>query len=286
MRLARTPRYAALLIGTLAASHASAASPSDYARAVALASSPTARRLIFDDAFNGPAGGLPRGSTWQAVTGGNGWGNRELEYYTSRLANVGLDGKGHLVITARREPYTADGVSGSYTSARLQTKGRFQTTYGELLARIKLPAGQGLWPAFWALGSDFSKVGWPAAGEIDIMEELGSDPFTVYGAIHGPSRTARDGFSMPVAGHSRASLASGFHVYGVTWSRDAVSFTLDGVAYAARTKASLRAGDRWVFNTPFYLLLNVAVGGVWPGSPNRSTPFPARMLVDWVRIYS
>jgi beta-glucanase (GH16 family) len=244
-------------------------------------------RLVWSDDFNGPAGGPPDPTRWQAVSGGNGWGNNELEYYTSRTANVSLDGAGHLAIIARRETYAgADGVTRNYTSARIQTKGLFQTRYGTIEARIRLPVGKGLWPAFWMLGSNIDAVSWPACGEIDVMENIGSDPFTAHGTIHGPddSTGAAYGLGAPVSSHT--SLAGGFHVYGITWSAKAISFSLDGVTYETRTPSSLSGGQQWVFNQPFYLLLNLAVGGTMPGSPNGSTQFPASLLVDWVRVYN
>lgn len=244
-------------------------------------------QLIFSDEFNGPAGASPDPSKWDLEVGGSGWGNDELEYYTTRDANVALDGKGHLAITARREEYVgANGVARDYTSGRLQTKGLFATTYGLLEARIKLPAGQGLWPAFWALGSDIDAVGWPACGEIDVMESLGSDPFTLFGSIHGPEPGAIDGYRYTAVKRSSVSLADAFNVYGVEWSPEEIVFTFDGVPYSVRTPASLSGGQQWVFDKPFYLLLNLAVGGNWPGAPSASTRFPATMLVDWVRVYS
>jgi beta-glucanase (GH16 family) len=242
--------------------------------------------LIWSDEFNGPAGASPDPTKWSVQTGGDGWGNNELEYYTAQASNVALDGRGHLAITARRENYTGGGVTREYTSARLQTKGLFATTYGRIEAKIKLPAGPGLWPAFWALGSDIDSVGWPGSGEIDTMESLGSDPFTLYGSIHGPEPGSLKGYHLTTPEHSAVSLASRFHDFGVEWSPSAITFTLDGVPYSTVTPASLSAGQQWVFNKPFYLLLNLAVGGDWPGSPQASTPFPATMLVDWVRVYS
>lgn len=245
-------------------------------------------RLIFEDNFTGLAGQPPDSSKWQPVTGGDGWGNQELEYYTSRPANVALDGAGHLAITAHAETYTGpDLVTRDYTSARLQTMGLFATTYGEVEARIKVPSALGLWPAFWALGSDISTVGWPACGEIDVMENLGNDPFTMYGSVHGPTTSGgAPGYGITAATRSPVSLAVGFHVYGVTWSPGALVFTLDGVPYATQTPATLGANRHWVFNKPFFLLLNLAVGGTWPGAPDATTAFPATMLVDWVRAYA
>ena len=241
----------------------------------------------WSDEFNGPAGAGPNPGKWSFATGGEGWGNEELESYTSRPVNAELDGQGHLAITARAETYTgADGVTRSYTAARLQTKGLYAITYGRIEARIKLPAGRGLWPAFWALGNDIGSVGWPNSGEIDVMESLGNEPFTLYGSIHGPELGSPDGYGLTTPHRSSVSLASGFHVYGVEWSPGVIVFTFDGIPYATQTPASLSAGQQWVFNKPFFLLLNLAVGGSWPGAPDSSTSFPATMLVDWVRVYS
>jgi beta-glucanase (GH16 family) len=250
----------------------------------ARASSPD--QLVWSDEFNGPAGASPDTTKWTFDRGGGGWGNNELEYYTSRPTNVALDGQGHLAITARREPYSGHGVTREYTSARLQTLGLFATTYGQIDARIKLPAGRGLWPAFWAVGSNVENIGWPNAGEIDIMESLGNEPFTLYGSIHGPELGAPTGYKFTTPHRSASSLAGGFHTYGIEWSPGAIVFTFEGIPYATRTPASLPSGGRWVFDKPFFLLLNLAVGGNWPGAPNASTPFPATMLVDWVRVYS
>jgi beta-glucanase (GH16 family) len=243
--------------------------------------------LIWADEFRGQAGTSPDPAKWSFDTGGNGWGNEELEYYTARRSNAALDGHGDLVITARAETYTGnDHVSRSYTSARLKTAGRFATRYGRIEARIRLPEGRGLWPAFWALGSDIESVGWPASGEIDMMESLGDEPFTLYGSIHGPQLGQPRGYALTAPMTSSSSLASNFHIYGVDWSPNAIVFTFDGKPYATRTPASLSAGQSWVFNKPFFLLLNLAVGGDWPGPPGPSTPFPAQMVVNWVRVYS
>ncbi|HZU39404.1 MAG TPA: glycoside hydrolase family 16 protein, partial [Solirubrobacteraceae bacterium] len=247
-----------------------------------------APRLLWSDEFGGPAGTAPDPSKWQAMTGGNGWGNGELEYYTARTSNAFLDGAGDLAITARKETYTGpDGVTRQYTSARLQTLGLFQARYGEVEARIKLPAGQGLWPAFWALGTNIDTAGWPQCGEIDVMENLGSDPFDYYASLHGPAAGgSQSEFGLTTEVHSPTSLAGAFHVYGIRWSPNRIVFTLDGVPRATETPASLAPGQQWVFNRPFFLLLNLAVGGNWPGAPNAGTPWPATMLVDWVRVYS
>jgi beta-glucanase (GH16 family) len=230
--------------------------------------------LVWHDEFSGRAGSRPDPSRWEIETGPR---NGTLQQYTSKPSNVSLDGHGDLVISAQRES------AGAYTSGEIQTEGRFQTQYGRLEARIKLPSGDGLWPAFWAMGSDFSEVGWPQSGEIDVMENFGNNPFKITGSIHGPWRTPH-GYAVVSDGFSPVSLANAFHVYGAIWSPDRITFTLDGRRYASVTPASLSPGQQWVFDKPFFLILNLAVGGRWSGPPAR-TRFPATMVVDWVRVY-
>lgn len=244
------------------------------------------RRLIWDDEFNAPAGAPPDPRKWQAVTGGD-WGQGELQHYTSGARNASLDGAGHLAITARRQASGAgSAVTDYYTSARLQTNGRFQFRYGRVEARIKVPTGAGLWSAFWAVGSDINRVPWPNPGEIDIMENLGRNPFGFIGAIHGPAQGASRGYQHIASQSSGSSLADAFHVYGVVWTPREIDFTFDGRPYAREAAASLPRGQRWEFDKPFFLILNLAVGGGWPGPPARATRFPATMLVDWVRVYA
>jgi hypothetical protein len=233
-------------------------------------------RVTSVDEFRGPAGARPDPGTWTYDVGMTGWGNDELETYTRRRANSALDGRGHLAIVARR-------TAVAYTSARLKTAGRFTSRYGGLQARIRVPAGQGLWPAFWALGSDLPHVGWPASGELDVMEVIGSATSTLHGSIHGPARGG-DRYSFGPTVTAAEPLDRDFHVYGVLWLPDAIQFELDGRPYGSVVRADLAAGRRWVFDHPFFLLLNLAVGGEWPGSPDGTTRFPATMLVDWVRL--
>ena len=230
--------------------------------------------LLWDDEFSGKAGSRPNPARWELETGPR---DGMLQQYTGRSANVSVDGHGHLVITARRT------ASGGYTSGAIQTEGRFDTRYGKLEARIKLPSGQGLWPAFWALGSNYSQVGWPQSGEIDMMENFGNDPFEITGSIHGPWRT-KHGYAVHRDERSRSSLAGGFHIYGVIWRPNAITFTLDGRAYATVTPRTLAPGQQWVFNKPFFLILNLAITDQWAGSPSQ-TRFPMSMQVDWVRVY-
>jgi beta-glucanase (GH16 family) len=246
-----------------------------------------ASHLIWSDEFNGPAGSSPDPNNWNFDTGGKGWGNEELESYTSSPQNSALDGKGDLVITARDERYTGtDGIARQYTSARLQTRHKFQFQYGLIEARIQVPAGKGLWPSFWLLGNEGydSATAWPDCGEIDAMEVLGSEPNIVYGTLHAPWPWAsKDG----VGGKAQSStpLSAGFHIYGVEWAPERISFLLDGVVYKTITPSDLPPGAAWPFDHPYFLLLNLAVGGDWPGSPNASTQFPAHMTVDWVRVW-
>jgi beta-glucanase (GH16 family) len=175
-------------------------------------------------------------------------------------------------------------ASGGFTSARIKTQGKFAVEYGKVEARMKIPRGQGLWPAFWMLGGDIATAGWPKCGEIDIMENIGKEPSIVHGTVHGPGYSGKDGISSQFSLKSGRRLSDRYHVYGVEWAPDSIRFLLDGKAYATVTPASLPRGAHWVYDRPFFLLLNVAVGGAWPGNPDHTTVFPQTMLVDWVRV--
>jgi beta-glucanase (GH16 family) len=242
-------------------------------------------RLTWSDEFNGPNGSGVDSSKWVVEVGGKGWGNQELEYYTSRRENAHIQ-DGNLVIEARRENYTgADGVSRNYTSARLKTAGKFSQAYGRFEARIKLPVGQGMWAAFWMLGDDTEKARWPAGGEIDIMENIGKEPSIVHGSIHGPGFTGSGGIEAPYTLPAARRFANDFHVFAVEWEPSVIRFYVDDDLYVTRSRSDLRPGWKWVFDHPFFLLLNVAVGGDWPGNPDAATVFPQTMLVDYVRVY-
>jgi len=241
--------------------------------------------LTWSAEFNGPNGSPPDPNKWVLATGGDGWGNNELQYYTTQTRNVRLE-DGNLIIEAFREPYTGpDGIHQDYTSGRLQTAGRFSQRYGRFEARIKVPSGQGLWPAFSMLGDNFSAIGWPACGEIDIMENVGSEPATIHGSMHGPGYSGAApltaSYKLP-----QGRFSDAFHIFAVEWEPQVVRFFVDGELYATRTPADLPPGDPWVFDHPFFLVLNLAVGGNLPGSPPESTVLPQRMLVDYVRVYS
>jgi beta-glucanase (GH16 family) len=241
--------------------------------------------LTWSDEFNGPEGSPVDASKWVTETGGNGWGNDELEYYTNRLQNA-YQHEGNLVIKVLQEKYTgADGVSRNYTSARLKTLGTFEQTYGRFEARIKIPRGQGILPAFWMLGNDIDKSGWPACGEIDIMENIGKEPAMVHGTIHGPGYSGAEGIGSPYSISDGKAVADDYRVFAVEWEPSAIRFYVDEHLYATRTPADLPKGTKWVYDHPFFLLLNVAVGGGWPGSPDATSTFPQEMLVDYVRVY-
>jgi beta-glucanase (GH16 family) len=241
--------------------------------------------LAWSDEFDAPDGSAPDPKKWTVETGGDGWGNKELEYYTARRTNSRVE-KGNLIIESRQEQFTGpDGVTREYTSARLKTEKLFTQKYGKFEARIRIPKGRGMWPAFWMLGDDFHATGWPACGEIDIMENVGSEPAKIHGTIHGPGYSGDDSLGAPYALPS-GNIADDFHLFGVEWEPKEIRFYVDGHLYETRTPADLPAGARWVFDHPFYLILNVAVGGGWPGNPDASTKFPQEMLVDYVRVYS
>jgi len=243
---------------------------------------------IWHDEFDGPAGASFDRAKWVADTGGHGFGNQERQFYTTRTENVVLDGDGHLVITARAEPPSSNyqcwyGRCG-YTSTRLKTKGLFAQTYGRFEARIRVPRGQGIWPAFWMLGDDIDSVGWPQCGEIDIMEHIGRQPTIAHGTLHGPGYSSANGISRADT-LALGGYADDFHIFAVSWQPNEIRWFVDGRQYHRMTPADLPSGTRWVFDHPFFMLLNLAVGGAWPGDPDASTTFPQQMIVDYVRAY-
>ena len=244
--------------------------------------------LVWSDEFDGPAGSSFDHTKWTAETGGSGWGNQEREFYTTRTENIALDGNGHLVITALAEPANTSDTcwygSCRYTSARIKTAGLFSQAYGRFEARIRIPRGQGLWPAFWMLGDNIDTVGWPKSGEVDIMENIGKEPSIIHGTMHGPGYSGASGIGGPY--HlSSGAFADDYHVYAVEWDRAGITWLVDDQPYFSTSLGSIPAGTTWVFDHPFFILLNVAVGGAWPGDPDASTTFPQTMLVDYVRVY-
>lgn len=230
--------------------------------------------LAWSDEFDGTSLNT---SNWTAEigTGNSGWGNNELQYYTNRPQNLQVTG-GNLVITALKESYNGS----SYTSARIKTQGKKSFTYGKIEARIKLPSGQGLWPAFWMLGTniDVPGVGWPKCGETDIMERVNNNAF-VNGTVHWDANGQAD------YGQISGNLDfSQYHVYSIEWDAKYIRWFVDGNQFN-EFYIENGTGNTEEFQKPSFLLLNLAVGGNWPGSPNAATPFPAQMLVDYVRVY-
>ncbi|MCM2423663.1 glycoside hydrolase family 16 protein [Streptomyces sp. RKAG293] len=247
--------------------------------------SPAAAAATFTDDFNGAAGSAVDSSKWGYETGDN-VNNHEREYYTSGNHNAALDGQGNLVITARKENpanYQCWYGTCQYTSARLSTPTKFTQAYGHFETRMKLPRGQGMWPAFWMLGNDIGTAGWPGSGEIDIMENVGFEPGSVHGTIHGPGYSGAGGIGAGYTLPGGQSFSDAFHTFAVDWAPNSIKWSVDGNVYETRTPADLN-GNRWVFDHPFYLLLNLAVGGDWPGDPNSGTTFPQQLVVDYVHV--
>jgi beta-glucanase (GH16 family) len=242
------------------------------------ASGYTDMTLVWSDEFNGKT---LNASNWTNETGGGGWGNNELEYYTNSVKNTFLTG-GCLVIEARKETIGTN----DYTSARIISKDKKTFTYGRIDMRAKLPKGQGLWPALWMLGNNISQTGfaWPACGEIDIMELLGQNSQMVYGTAHwgiAGQGSIHHGGSYSL---SSGDFSSSFHVFSLEWDAGKLTFLVDDVSYYTVNKADVIEGT-YPFDKPFFFIMNVAVGGNWPGNPNSSTIFPQRMFVDYVRVF-
>lgn len=241
-------------------------------------------KLTWHDEFDRTGVNLPDPSKWVPEIGGGGFGNNELEYYTPRLENS-REENGLLTITAAKEVYSgADGIKRSYTSSRLKTKTLFSQAYGRFEARIKLPGGKGIWPAFWLLGDDIGKVGWPACGEIDIMESIG-DATTAYGTLHGPGYSGASGIQSKYVLTGQKPFQDDFHLFAIEWDPKTIRFFVDDVMYSSKTSRDLPPKTKWVFDHPFFIILNLAVGGNWPGSPDANTVFPQMMRIDYVRVY-
>ncbi len=262
------------------------------AGAVTVAAEPVAAppgyKMVWHDEFAGALHSAPDARFWNHETGANGWGNQELQNYVSDVEHAQIvadpdatDGKALQILASSEGP-------GKFTSARLQTFGKAMFQYGYFEARIRIPYGQGIWPAFWLLGADLfiSKVGWPGCGEIDIMENIGKKDWwgKNEGSLHGPGYNA--GGSL----HAYSTLPEGkyfkdaYHTFAILWSRESVAFSVDGKVYETRTPADL-PGKKWVFDHPFFFIVDVAVGGRYPGGPDATTTFPQRMLIDYVRVY-
>jgi beta-glucanase (GH16 family) len=237
-------------------------------------------RLVWADEFQPADSSAPEPAKWAHDLGAGIWGNNELQLYTDRRVNSRIEG-GKLIIEARKEALAgADGAKRDYTSARLKSLGKASWTFGRIEARIKVPRGQGIWPAFWMLGTNITPVDWPACGEIDIMENIGREPSTVHGTIHGP------GYSGGAFTLTEVALADGFHLFAIEWEPTRIRWFIDKHLYVTVTPANLPAGTKWGFDHDHFPLLNAAVGGAWPGNPAPSISFPQRIEADYVRVYA
>jgi beta-glucanase (GH16 family) len=242
---------------------------------------------VWQDEFNLPPGSGPDLSKWSFDLGSSGWGNKELQAYTADRANSEIvedaeatDGRA-LVLRAMRS------TDGHFTSARLKTQGKFTTRHGLVEARLKLPRGQGIWPAFWMLGEGFGTIPWPACGEIDIVELIGHKPDTLHGTLHGPGFSGSDGLGTSTMLPDGETFSDAYHTFAVDWRPGRIDWLLDGRIYHTLTPADLPAGTKWIFDdAPFFILLNLAVGGAWPGYPDETTEFPQEYRIDYVRVYA
>jgi len=232
--------------------------------------------LVWQDEFDGTE--LNR-ENWTYDTGGGGWGNAEWEAYSDRPENVRLV-NGMLVIEAREEEVTFSGLP--YSSARIKTQGLHAWQYGRIEARVKLPHGQGIWPAFWMLGENIPQKGWPAAGEIDILEFIGREPDHIYATVHAPGYSGGNGVGSSLVVPAD-TLKNDFHVYAIEWQENEIRWYFDDQEYFKITPADVP--NTWIFDHPFFIIMNVAVGGRWPGYPDKTTTFPQFLFVDYVRVY-
>lgn len=233
--------------------------------------------LVWSDEFNGEEGAQPDPSKWtyDLGTGEGGWGNQELQNYTSNPENVSMDGNGNLVITAMQN-------GNSFTSARVKTQGLFSQQYGRFEARIITPYGPGMWPAFWMLGDNIETVGWPQCGEIDIMELRGQEPHIIHGTIHGPGYSGGNPITKAFA-LENDRFDNDYHVYAIEWDAEKIDFFVDNYLYQRILRTD--APGEWVYDAPFFILLNLAVGGNYVGFPTAQTPFPQKLIIDYVRVY-
>lgn len=255
---------------------------------------PAFNTLVFADEFNGPAGSAPSSANWTIET--KTFSNEELQSYTNSAQNVQLDGESHLVLTARKESHEGK----EYTSGRIAAKSfkteeaaRVSFLYGRLEARIKVPLGQGFWPAFWAVGTNDGSAGWPQCGEFDMLEIYGKPTVNQIGNIHGWQSSGEHKWqaqtTAPGTLWTPTKLSEAFHTYGAIWTPESVQLQIDGQTYAVKDRniTPVGVGAQWPFNAgvPFYPILDLAVGGTAVEPPNESTPFPSKMEVDWVRVY-
>lgn len=267
---------AATLAATAFGAHPASAGAQTTTSPMPRAAATPYTNLVWSDEFRGPAGAAPDPTKW-AIKSGTPW-NNGLNTYTTRASNVSTDGHGALNLVARKEDYTAaDGVTRHYTSGAVLTKNKYAFTYGHLESRIWVPAGRGFWPAFWTLR-------YPIGAEIDAMEILGQSPSKVFWHVHSLKLDGSE-YWYGTSHWSSTPLTSGYHVYGVTWEPDRISYQLDGVEYFSVAPNLLSPDYVWGFDQPEWIILNLGVGGNWPLPPDSTTPFPSRMKVDWVRVW-
>jgi beta-glucanase (GH16 family) len=238
--------------------------------------------LSWSDEFNGEAGTPPDPKYWSYDLGGGGWGVGQLQVYTNNAANAETDGLGNLQMTVIED------AKGNFTSARIKTQNKFQQAYGRFEIRAKVVTGNGMWPAFWMLGDNYDTAGWPQCGEMDIMEVRGSTPWTNGGSLHGPGYSGMHplskAFTLPEGG---PKLSDDFHIFAIEWETNVVRFYVDTNLYETETPADIPSGaGPWVYDHPFFILVNLAVGGTPPWGPPTGTVFPETMLVDYIRVYS
>ena len=234
----------------------------------------TTWKLSWGDDFEGASGSAVDSSKWAYDSGPN-WYNGELQDYTTGATNASLDGAGNLVIEARKEAREGR----DYTSARIKTEGKKTFTYGRFEGRMKMPAGQGMWPAFWMLGGN----NWPTTGEIDIVENLGKEPSIAHGTMHGPSYSGSAGPTAMYTLPDGAKFSDDFHVFAIEWEANAIRWYVDDTLYSTKTPADI-SGKTWVFDHGFFFILNLAVGGDWPGAPDSTTMFPQKFVIDYVHV--
>ena len=249
---------------------------------------PAARDLVWSDEFDGPAGAPPDPRHWTHEVGGGGWGNAELQFYTDSTENSALDGEGHLLLTTHAVDPASSGLECwygpcVYTSARLVSEHKRTLQYGRVEARVQVPTGAGLWPAVWMLGTDIREVGWPQSGEIDVMEFVGKSPNEVFGTIHGPGYAGGESFSG--AQDLGTPVGADWHDFALEWSPGRIAWEVDGVRYHEAAPEDV-APDAWVFDHPFFLLLNLAVGGNFGGDVAADVQFPQTLTIDHIRVYA
>jgi beta-glucanase (GH16 family) len=250
---------------------------------------PVQWKLAWSDEFDGAAGTGVDAGKWTHDIGDGctagicGWGNQEKEYYSNATENVALNGSGQLAITARTAPAGLTCYYGAcrYTSAKIHTRGKMNAAPGRVEARIKLPTGQGLWPAFWMLGSGFPATPWPQCGELDIMEFKGSQPSMMSSAIHGPGYSGATPFA-----HAQSMSPAEYHVFSIIWDANSVQFFVDDAMHYTVTRNELETKGASVLSNSYFVILNLAVGGHFDGDPASDAIFPATMLVDYVRVYT